>query len=110
MPPGGYFGRALVADATDGTSRILPLPDDVLPSYLGGAGLGTWLLHQPAARAAVVAASIRPLPVRRHRPRRLLGQGGGPPHPLTISGAGGTRVSTAHTPDGVGPQAHIQDS
>src|SRR3984957_19149062 len=46
MPPGGYFGRALVADATDGASRILPLPDDVLRGYLGGAGLGTWLLHR----------------------------------------------------------------
>src|ERR1700722_20183741 len=46
MPPGGYFGRALVADATDGSSQILPLPDGVLRRYLGGAGLGTWLLHR----------------------------------------------------------------
>jgi aldehyde:ferredoxin oxidoreductase len=46
MAPGGYFGRALVVDATDGSSRILPLPDEVLRGYLGGAGLGTWLLHR----------------------------------------------------------------
>jgi aldehyde:ferredoxin oxidoreductase len=46
MAPGGYFGRALAVDATDGTSRILPIPDDVLRGYLGGAGLGTWLLHR----------------------------------------------------------------
>ena len=46
MPPGGYFGRALVVDATDGSSRTLPIPDDVLRGYLGGAGLGTWLLHR----------------------------------------------------------------
>ena len=46
MAPGGYFGQALIVDATDGTSRTLPLPDDVLRSYLGGAGLGTWLLHR----------------------------------------------------------------
>jgi aldehyde:ferredoxin oxidoreductase len=46
MAPGGYFGRALVVDATDGSSRVLPLPDDVLRGYLGGAGLGTWLLHR----------------------------------------------------------------
>jgi aldehyde:ferredoxin oxidoreductase len=46
LAPGGYFGQALIVDATDGTSRTLPLPDDVLRSYLGGAGLGTWLLHR----------------------------------------------------------------
>jgi aldehyde:ferredoxin oxidoreductase len=46
LAPGGYFGQALIVDATDGTSRSLPLPDDVLRAYLGGAGLGTWLLHR----------------------------------------------------------------
>jgi aldehyde:ferredoxin oxidoreductase len=52
MPAGGYFGQALIVDATDGTSAILPLPEDVLRAYIGGAGLGTWLLHrigQPGA-------------------------------------------------------------
>ena len=48
MPPGGYFGQALVADATDGTSEVLPLPDDILRAYIGGAGLGAWLLHRLA--------------------------------------------------------------
>ena len=47
-PPGGYAGRALVVDVTDGSSRVLPLPERVLRSYLGGAGLGTWLLHRLA--------------------------------------------------------------
>ena len=46
MPPGGYFGQALVVDVTDGTSETLPLPDDILRAYLGGAGLGTWLMHR----------------------------------------------------------------
>jgi aldehyde:ferredoxin oxidoreductase len=46
MLPGGYFGQALVVDVTDGTSATLPLPEDILRAYLGGAGLGTWLLHQ----------------------------------------------------------------
>jgi aldehyde:ferredoxin oxidoreductase len=46
MPPGGYFGQALVVDATDGTSETLPLSGEVLRAYLGGAGLGTWLLHR----------------------------------------------------------------
>ena len=45
-PAGGYFGQALVADVSDGTSAILPLPEDVLRAYIGGAGLGTWLLHR----------------------------------------------------------------
>jgi len=46
MPAGGYFGRALVVDATDGSAATVPLPDSVLRAYLGGAGLGTWLLHR----------------------------------------------------------------
>ena len=46
MPAGGYFGRALVVDVTSGTSQVLPLPGDILRAYLGGAGLGAWLLHR----------------------------------------------------------------
>ena len=46
MPAGGYFGQALVVDVTDGTSETLPLPEEVLRGYLGGAGLGVWLLHR----------------------------------------------------------------
>ncbi len=45
-PPGGYFGQALVVDATTGTAQTLPLPDDILRGYIGGAGLGVWLLHR----------------------------------------------------------------
>ncbi len=44
MAPGGYFGRALVVDVTDGTSRLVALPDRVLREHLGGAGLGVRLL------------------------------------------------------------------
>src|SRR5215470_13104404 len=46
MLAGGYFGRALVVDVTDGTSRALPIPDEVLRAYVGGAGLGAWLLYR----------------------------------------------------------------
>ena len=46
MPAGGYFGRALVVDVTSGTSQVLPLPDEILRAYIGGAGLGAWLLHR----------------------------------------------------------------
>ncbi len=50
MPPGGYFGRALVIDV-EGSSvgaEPLNLADEVLRAYLGGVGLGTWLLHRLA--------------------------------------------------------------
>jgi aldehyde:ferredoxin oxidoreductase len=43
---GGYFGKALVVDVTHGEATTLPLPERVLRAYLGGAGLGTWLLHR----------------------------------------------------------------
>jgi aldehyde:ferredoxin oxidoreductase len=68
MPAGGYFGRALVVNVTDGEAATLPLPDKVLRGYLGGAGLGTWLLHRlgppgvdPLAPAAPLAFVFSPL-------------------------------------------------
>ena len=68
MPAGGYFGRALVVNVTNGEAATLPLPDKVLRGYLGGAGLGTWLLHRlgppgvdPLAPAAPLAFVFSPL-------------------------------------------------
>jgi aldehyde:ferredoxin oxidoreductase len=68
MPAGGYFGRALVVDVTSGTSRSQPLPDGVLRRYIGGSGLGTWLLYQlgtpgadPLGPAAPLAFVFSPL-------------------------------------------------
>src|SRR5215211_774693 len=46
--PGGYFGRALVVDVGDASTEIVPLADDVLRAYIGGAGLGAWLMHHLA--------------------------------------------------------------
>jgi aldehyde:ferredoxin oxidoreductase len=51
-PAGGYFGRALVVDAGDGSAAVLPLPGAVLRAYLGGVGLGAWLLHRLAPAGA----------------------------------------------------------
>src|SRR5262252_11020675 len=48
MVPGGYFGRALVVDVQTAATTVLPLPEEVLRGYLGGAGLGTWLMHHLA--------------------------------------------------------------
>ncbi|MQA09329.1 MAG: aldehyde:ferredoxin oxidoreductase [Pseudonocardiaceae bacterium] len=66
--PGGYCGQALVVDVSDGSTRTLPLPDDVLRDYLGGAGLGTWLLTElspagagPLEPAAPLAFVFSPL-------------------------------------------------
>ncbi|HET6188998.1 MAG TPA: aldehyde ferredoxin oxidoreductase family protein [Trebonia sp.] len=61
MPAGGYFGRALVVDVTDGSAATLPLPDAVLRGYLGGAGLGTWLLHRLGPPGAEPLAPRAPL-------------------------------------------------
>ena len=68
MPAGGYFGRALVVDVTSGTSQVLPLPDEILRAYVGGAGLGAWLLHRlgppgtdPLGPAAPLAFVFSPL-------------------------------------------------
>jgi aldehyde:ferredoxin oxidoreductase len=68
MVAGGYFGRALVVDVGDATAATLPLSDQVLRSYLGGAGLGCWLLHRlgppgvpPLAPEAPLAFVFSPL-------------------------------------------------
>jgi len=65
---GGYFGRALVVDAGSGTASALPLSDELLRAYLGGAGLGCWLLHRlgppgvaPLAPEAPLAFVFSPL-------------------------------------------------
>ena len=45
-PPGGYFGRALVINLTTGQSSVETIDEPVLRSYIGGAGLGAWLMHE----------------------------------------------------------------
>jgi aldehyde:ferredoxin oxidoreductase len=68
MAAGGYFGRALVVDAGTGTAETLPLPDELLRAYIGGAGLGAWLMHRlgppgadPLSPAAPLAFVFSPL-------------------------------------------------
>jgi aldehyde:ferredoxin oxidoreductase len=68
MAAGGYFGRALVVDAGTAAAEVLPLPDGVLRAYLGGAGLGAWLMHRlgppgvdPMAPEAPLAFVFSPL-------------------------------------------------
>jgi aldehyde:ferredoxin oxidoreductase len=59
--PGGYFGRAVVVDVTDGSAEVLPLGTQVLRDHIGGAGLGAWLLHELAPSGADPLAAESPL-------------------------------------------------
>ena len=68
MPPGGYFGRALVVDLDDASSATLPLSDATLRATLGGVGLGAHLLSElapagvePLAPEAPIAFVFSPL-------------------------------------------------
>jgi aldehyde:ferredoxin oxidoreductase len=68
LAAGGYFGRALVVDAGNATASVLPLTDQVLRAYVGGAGLGAWLMHRlgppgvdPMAPEAPLAFVFSPL-------------------------------------------------
>ena len=63
MQAGGYFGRALVVDVEDRAARSAPLAldDAVLRAYLGGVGLGTWLLHRLAPAGVDPLAPEAPL-------------------------------------------------
>ena len=64
----GYHGRYLRIDLTDGATRSVPLPEGVLRRFLGGVGLGTYLMHReappgvdPLAPAAPLVFSLSPL-------------------------------------------------
>ncbi len=64
----GYHARYLRIDLTAGTAAWVPLAEDVLRRFLGGVGLGTWLLHRenppgvdPFDPAAVLVFCFSPL-------------------------------------------------
>lgn len=63
MVAGGYFGRALVVDVSGGSAvgTTLQIDDRVLRAYLGGVGLGTWLLHRLAPAGIDPLAPAAPL-------------------------------------------------
>src|SRR6201995_3641223 len=60
-PPGGYFGRALIVNLTTGDSSVKTLPEPVLRSFIGGAGLGTWLMHECCPPGVEALAPEAPL-------------------------------------------------
>jgi aldehyde:ferredoxin oxidoreductase len=47
---GGYHGRYLRIDVSTGAAGWLALPGSVLRRFIGGVGLGTWLLHREGPR------------------------------------------------------------
>jgi aldehyde:ferredoxin oxidoreductase len=68
VTPGGYCGRFLRADLGAGRFVFEPLADDVLRRFVGGSGLGTWLLAnaspagvEPFAPEAGLVIALSPL-------------------------------------------------
>ncbi|MGH3388705.1 MAG: aldehyde ferredoxin oxidoreductase C-terminal domain-containing protein, partial [Actinomadura sp.] len=63
MAAGGFFGRALVVDVHGraATGAPLALDERVLRAYLGGVGLGTWLMHRLAPPQVDPLAPVAPL-------------------------------------------------
>jgi aldehyde:ferredoxin oxidoreductase len=64
----GYHGRYLRIDLTDGGATWVPLAEDVLRRFLGGVGLGTYLMHRecpagvdPLEPAAPLVFCLSPL-------------------------------------------------
>jgi aldehyde:ferredoxin oxidoreductase len=66
--PFGYHGSYLRINVSDGTGEYVPLDDEVLRQYLGGSGLGVWLLLNagtaqvdPLAPEAALVFAFSPL-------------------------------------------------
>ncbi|TDI39858.1 MAG: aldehyde:ferredoxin oxidoreductase [Acidobacteria bacterium] len=65
---GGYHGRYLRVDLATGSATLVPLPGEVLRRFIGGIGLGTWILTRenpagvdPLAAEAAVVFALSPL-------------------------------------------------
>ncbi|MGH0037445.1 MAG: aldehyde ferredoxin oxidoreductase family protein [Myxococcota bacterium] len=57
----GYHGRYGRVDLGSGRWRTVPLPEPVLRRYLGGVGLGTWILHRECPAGVDPLAPEAPL-------------------------------------------------
>ena len=55
----GFHGCYWRYDLSAGRGEVLPLPDPVLRRYLGGVGLGAWLLQREAPAPACRASAWR---------------------------------------------------
>ncbi len=68
MLRGGYHGAALFVDLASGRAERVPLAEEVLRRFVGGVGLGTWLLAKadppgvdPLAPEAALVLALSPL-------------------------------------------------
>jgi aldehyde:ferredoxin oxidoreductase len=59
--PFGYHGCYLRVDVTRGSAERVPLPDTVLRQFLGGSGLGAWLLLEESHACPDALAAAAPL-------------------------------------------------
>jgi aldehyde:ferredoxin oxidoreductase len=57
----GYHGRYLRIDVSSGRAEWVPLRAEVLRRFIGGVGLGTWLLHREAPTGVDALAPAAPL-------------------------------------------------
>ena len=57
----GYHGQFLRIDVSTGSAERLPVPESVLREYLGGTGLGAWLLLQEGQASGDPLAPSAPL-------------------------------------------------
>lgn len=64
----GYHGRYLRIDPRDGRTALVPIPESVLRGFLGGVGLGTWIVARetpagadPLGPDAALVFSLSPL-------------------------------------------------
>lgn len=57
----GYHGQYLQIDLTTGKAIPRPLPEQVLRDYIGGSGLGTWLLNHTCQPRQLPLAPSSPL-------------------------------------------------
>src|SRR5260221_8226744 len=65
---GGYHGRYLRIDPRPGRTTVMPIDEPVLRHFLGGVGLGTWLLAReapagvdPLGAGAAIVFALSPL-------------------------------------------------
>lgn len=59
--PFGYHGCYLRMDVSDGSVKRVPIPEAVLRQFLGGSGLGAWLLLREGIPSAGAMAPEAPL-------------------------------------------------
>src|SRR4051794_9896061 len=57
----GYHGRYLRVDLTTGDATWVPLPADVLRRFVGGVGLGAYILHREAPAGVEPLSAAAPL-------------------------------------------------